>query len=113
MKRRTRSIIAALLSLSFLIAPAPPAKACAPDLAYAILINGNHPDLPLKLFAGGNIGIVQPGWAKSYLVVAYRVLSGKPLNKVEQDSVLKLWHKRIASGSRFGTGIYIDQKEEF
>ncbi len=113
MKRKTKSIISALLSLSFLMMPLPRAKACAPDLAYAILINGNHPDLPLKLFAGGNIGIVQPGWAKSYLVVAYRVLSGKPLSKLEQDSVINLWHKRIMNGSRFGTGIFIDEKSEY
>ncbi len=113
MKRTTRSIIATLLSLSCIAMPIPPAKACAPDLAYAILINGNHPDLPLKLFAGGNIGIIQPGWAKSYLVVAYRYLSGKPLSKLEQDSVIKLWHERIISGSRFDSSVFVDQKDAY
>lgn len=113
--RNAKNIVAVfLLSLSFLLMPSPLAKACAPDLAYAILVNGNHPDLPLKLFAAGNIGIVQPCWAKSYLVVAYRVLSGKPLSKQEQESVLKLWHKRIVGGSPFGTSILaVDEKDEF
>lgn len=113
MTRLTRSIIASLLSLSFLMIPAPPAKACAPELAFAILINGNHPDLPLKLFAGGNLGIVQPGWAKSYLVVAYRQLSGKPLSKLEQESVVRLWHDRINGGSRFDSDLYHDPKDDF
>lgn len=113
MTRFTRSLIATLLSLSFISMPTPPAKACAPDLAYAILINGNHPDLPLKLFAGGNIGIVQPGWAKSYLVVAYRLLSGKPLSKLEQNSIVNLWHERIKNGSRFDTSIFHDPKDDY
>ncbi len=113
MKRITRSIIASLLSLSFISMPIPPAKACAPDLAFAILINGNHPDLPLKLFAGGNLGVIQPGWAKSYLVVAYRQLSGKPLSKVEQDSIVKLWHERIKGESRYDSEIFVDRKDAY
>lgn len=113
MKRITRSIVATLLSLSFIAMPIPPAKACAPELAFAILINGNHPDLPLKLFAGGNIGIVQPGWAKSYLVVAYRQLSGKPLSKLEQDSIVKLWHQRIKGESRYDSEVFVDNKDAY
>jgi len=113
MTRKKRVFISLLLSLTFLSFPLPEAQACAPDLAYAILINGNHPDLPLKLFAGGNLGVVQPGWAKSYLVVAYRLLSGKPLSKLEQDSVLRLWHDRIISGSRFDGDLYHDPREDY
>lgn len=113
MTRLTRRIIASLLSLSFAVLPVPPAKACAPDLAYAILINGNHPDMPLKLFAGGNLGIVQPGWAKSYLVVTYRYLSGKPLSKAEQESVVRLWHDRIMRGSTLDSDLYHDPKDDY
>ncbi len=113
MKRITRSIVATLLSLSFITMPIPPAKACAPELAFAILINGNHPDLPLKLFAGGNLGVVQPGWAKSYLVVAYRQLSGKPLSKPEQDSIVKLWHERIKGESRYDSEVFVDRKDAY
>lgn len=113
MNRTARAITSILLSLSFLLLPARPAMACAPDLAYAILFNGNHPDLPLKLFAAGNIGIVLQGWAKSYLVVAYRNLIGKPLSKDEQDSVVKLWHDRIIEGSRFNESISPDLKNAY
>ncbi len=72
-----------------------PANACIAELDSAVIISGIHPDHPLKFFAGGNIGIVQPGWAKSYLCVVYRYLTNKPLSKTEQDSVVKLWHDRL------------------
>lgn len=72
-----------------------PANACAAELDGAVIISGLHPDHPLKLFAAGNIGIIQPGWAKSYLCVAYRYLTKKPLTATEQQSVLNLWHERL------------------
>ncbi len=113
MKIQTRGVIASFLALSFMCTPTPPARACAPDLAYSILVNGNHPDLPLKLYAAGNIGVVQPGWAKSYLVVAYRYLNLKPLSKYEQDSIVNLWHFRINHGSRFSTMGLIDDRDAY
>ncbi len=113
MKIQSRGLVASFLALSCLCTPAPPAKACAPDLAYSILINGNHPDSPLKLYAGGNLGVVQPGWAKSYLVVAYRYLDAKPLSKIEQDSIINLWHYRIQNGSRFTSMNVIDDRHTY
>lgn len=113
MKIQSRGVIASLLALSFMCAPVTPTQACAPDLAYSILVNGNHPDLPLKLYAAGNLGIVQPGWAKSYLVVAYRYLTLKPLSRNEQDSIVNLWHYRIKSGSRFSSMGLIDDRDAY
>ncbi|MBS1955116.1 MAG: hypothetical protein JST89_13090 [Cyanobacteria bacterium SZAS-4] len=113
MKIQSRGVIASLLALSFMCTPTPPAKACAPDLAYSILVNGNHPDMPLKLYAAGNLGIVQSGWAKSYLVVAYRYLNHKPLSKGEQDSIVNLWHSRIKGGSHFSSMGLIDDRDAY
>jgi len=113
MKIQARGIIASFLALSFMCTPAPPARACAPDLDYSILVNGSHPDLPLKLFAAGNLGIVQPGWAKSYLIVAYRYLNYKPLSKIEQESIVNLWHSRIKGGSRYTAMDLIDEREAY
>ncbi|RTL36067.1 MAG: hypothetical protein EKK48_27315 [Candidatus Melainabacteria bacterium] len=110
---KTRGLFAALLAVSFIVNPVPPAKACAPDLAYSILVNGNHPDLPLPLFARGNIGVVQAGWAKSYLVVAYRYLNLKPLSAAEQESVVSLWHSRIKNGSSFSSMGLIDERDAY
>lgn len=113
MKIQSRGVIASFLAFSFMCTPTTPARACAPDLAYSILVNGSHPDLPLKLYAAGNLGIVQPGWAKSYLVVAYRYLSLKPLTKTEQDSIINLWHYRIKNGSRFSSMGLIDDRDAY
>lgn len=54
-----------------------------------------HPDMPLKLYAAGRIGTVSAGYARSYLVVAYRYLTGKPLTAGEQGEFLALWHRRL------------------
>lgn len=53
-----------------------------------------HPDIPLAKYAQGNLGIVQPTFARSYLVPAYRYLSGVPLTKNEQQGVQALWEAR-------------------
>jgi TolA-binding protein len=53
-----------------------------------------HPDVPLEKFAQGQLGIVQPGFARSYLVVAYRYASGVPLTKDEQEAAFTLWQNR-------------------
>lgn len=54
-----------------------------------------HPDLPLDKFVRGNLGVLQPTYARSYLCVAYRTLSGARLNRAEQKAVLDLWNQRL------------------
>ncbi len=39
-----------------------------------------HPDLPFKLYAAGQLNIIAPSWARSYQIVAYRNVVGKPLS---------------------------------
>jgi len=65
------------------------------------MVNGIHPDLPLKHFAAGKLGVIQPGWAQSYLIVSYRYLTGKPLSANDQDSIMALWCKRLGGSLRF------------
>src|SRR5260221_9387781 len=50
-----------------------------------------HPDVPLEKYAAGRLGIVQPTFARSYLVVAYRYFAGVPLTKDEQFAAEALW----------------------
>ena len=54
-----------------------------------------HPDVPLEKYAAGRLGIVQPTFARSYLVVAYRYFAGVPLTKDEQFGAETLWSERI------------------
>jgi hypothetical protein len=53
-----------------------------------------HPDVPFENFVRGELGIVQPTFARSYLVVAYRYVSGVPLTDDEQQGAVALWQNR-------------------
>ena len=63
----------------------------------------SHPDVPLEKFAAGRLGIVQPTFARSYLVVAYRYASGVPLSKDEQFGVFAVWNNRIGEYPIYST----------
>jgi len=64
-----------------------------------------HPDFPLTKFAQGDLGILQPTYARSFLVAAYRYLVDKPLNASEQRAFLDLWKDRLISkGDFYGYG---------
>jgi len=56
-----------------------------------------HPDVPLEKYAAGRLGIVQPTFARSYLVVAYRYFAGVPLTQNEQLGAQALWSERIGN----------------
>jgi hypothetical protein len=70
-------------------------SACGPFFTDAIFTFTKHPDFPLEQFAGGKIGIVQPSWARSYLVAAYRVLAANPLSDSETKAMTSLWNDRL------------------
>jgi len=53
-----------------------------------------HPDVPIEKFVQGHLGIVQPTFARSYLVVAYRYASGVPLTPDEQQGAIAVWLNR-------------------
>lgn len=100
MNKKTRLaadvLITFAMAIAILTTSTIPVCACSPEFPIAVLVNTNHPDLPLGLFAAGNIGMVQPTWARSYLCVLYRYLTDMPLNSTEQASIVALWHKRLS-----------------
>lgn len=53
-----------------------------------------YPSLQLNAYAAGQLGILRPTFAMSYLVVAYRYLSGSPLKQDEQKAITTLWNFR-------------------
>ncbi|HYL60989.1 MAG TPA: hypothetical protein VE077_00080 [Candidatus Methylomirabilis sp.] len=65
--------------------------ACGPDFSPPILIESRRPDTPPGVYATGNLGVVLPTYGPSYLVIAYRYFSGKPLDATEQSQFVKLW----------------------
>ena len=58
-----------------------------------------HPDVPLEKYAAGRLGLVQPTFARSYLVVAYRYATGVPLTQDEQFAASELWNERLGGYS--------------
>ncbi len=95
-----RKLICSLIAFSLAVPVfwfPPPARACGPFFTRAIFTLHLHPDFPLSDFAGGQLGVLQPSYARSYLVIAYRYASGKNLSKSEQQSILGLWQRRISS----------------
>jgi hypothetical protein len=77
------------------------AYSCGPFFDETIFNYQFHPDLPLKFFAGGKLGVLEPSFARSYLLSAYRDLTGKPLTDGEQKSIIKVWESRMTNGDAF------------
>jgi tetratricopeptide (TPR) repeat protein len=72
-------------------------SSCGPFFARAAFIYTVHPDFPLEKFAAGELGVLQPTYARSYLVVAYRYLTGTGFNAAEQKVLVALWRDRLVS----------------
>ena len=94
---RTRFWIITVLLLGGLAWGAWRLQACAPSIDQVVLAPERHPDLPLKPYAAGRLGVLQPSFARSYLVVAYRYLSDRPLGPEEQATLLQYWQERMPS----------------
>src|SRR5205807_2441975 len=73
-------------------------NSCAPMFPQAVFTFQRHPDAPLKQYAEGNLGVVLPSFARSYLVIAYRSLTGRPLAHAEIDAALNYWRWKLAGG---------------
>jgi len=71
------------------------AFACAHHEPVAVFSYTLHPDFPLEEYAAGKLGIIQPTYARSYLIVAYRYLANLPLSASEQRGIVNLWKERL------------------
>jgi hypothetical protein len=83
------ALMAALLFSSY------PSLACGPFSLDSIFTFTVHPEYPLEKFARGELGVIQPSYARSYLFVAYRYLNGAGFNPQEQQALVNLWHDRL------------------
>jgi hypothetical protein len=93
--RKNFAVAALLAAVIYFAAPTP---GCGPFLPDAIFTYSVHPDFPLVKFARGDLGVLQPSYARSYLVVAYRNLASAPLTEKEQRAALAVWEGRLTSG---------------
>lgn len=92
--RSTRLGLAAVLLTAALACPGV-SRACGPWIEGAYFTFTKHPDPPFDSYAGGQLGIVHPTFARSYLVVAYRTLAGHALDETQQQDVVSLWNDRV------------------
>jgi hypothetical protein len=84
---------------------------CPVDYQVPVFTFRKHPDFPRTEFLAGHLGVLQPTYARSYLYVAYRYLSGVGFNSAEREQVRLYWDDRL-TGAWDGTGIdWIDRWE--
>ncbi|MBV9958288.1 MAG: hypothetical protein JO360_07700, partial [Acidobacteria bacterium] len=74
------------------------AYACGPFTRYAIFSFTKHPDMPFDKFSGGEPGVIKPSYARSYLYVAYRLMTGARFTQAEQQALTELWNARLNYG---------------
>lgn len=68
---------------------------CVDDPIRPVFSFDSRPDDSLLEFANGKLGILKPDYARSYLIVAYRILNGYKFTKQETESLVKLWNYRL------------------
>jgi hypothetical protein len=84
-----------LLPLTITLSWPEEAETCGPFFAEPLFVHTLHPELPLDSFANGKLGILKPSYARSYLAVAYRYLSDRPLKPEEAKGAIALWDRRL------------------
>lgn len=97
-RARLSPLVACLLAFVLLFTATQPVSACGPFMVEAIFVHTVHPGYPMDRFAAGRIGVVQPTYARSYLYVAYRYLSGSSFTPDEQKALTSLWKNRLEFG---------------
>lgn len=96
MKHQYRSVFAFILVFAFVLSAAlRPSYACGPFSRYAIFSYTKHPDLPFEEYSSGKLGVVQASYARAYLYVAYRLMSGGSFDQKEQAALSSLWNQRL------------------
>jgi hypothetical protein len=93
---RLRLLALGLVTLALVGSSGRVPGACGPFLPVALFAFDKHPDFPLKAFARGQLGVLQPTYARSYLIVAYRQMSGLPVTDAEADALVSLWRTRLS-----------------
>src|ERR1700730_14325573 len=89
-----------LMLLAALCNP-PEISSCGPFLPEAVFTQWSRPEQASGGFARGRLGILQPAYARFYLVIAFRYLSGAGLNDAERTALFPVAGpaNQVASGA--------------
>jgi hypothetical protein len=80
-----------LLILAVLLLTPADIFSCGPFFTEAVFVSKNRPAPSLDDYLAGHLGVVQPTYYPVYLAIAYRVLSGKPIDSAEIAKANKYW----------------------
>lgn len=90
--RYARHALLVLCTLVLLVTPSA-IYSCGPFLETAVFAFRDQPDGSAENFAAGTLGIVRPGFRSSYLVIAYRYLTGLKLIAPQQKAAIAVWNR--------------------
>lgn len=77
-----------LLVLAASLCDPPELSSCGPFIPQAVFTLSRMPENASNGFARGQFGVLQPGYTRFYLVIAYRYLAGIGLNDAERKALL-------------------------
>jgi hypothetical protein len=97
MKNSYKALLALALIISVSFIRPQQTQACGPFFTDAIFVYSKHPDMPLDNYAAGKLGVLQISWARSYLVAAFRNLTGASLSAEEAKGIKSLWDDRLSN----------------
>lgn len=94
-KSPARVALLGVLMLALLSYNPPPQLACGPFSNDAVFTYTMHPDYPLDRYAAGQLGVLLPTYARSYLFVAHRYFAGAGFDADEQKALVALWKHKL------------------
>ncbi len=96
-RKNLRRAIFLAATISLLSINSQPVNACGPFMDYASFVLEQNPDYPLRRYAAGELGVIRKEYARSYLVVAFRYLSGIKTSPAKQKEINALWERRLTN----------------
>ncbi|MBZ5548518.1 MAG: hypothetical protein LAO22_11280 [Acidobacteriia bacterium] len=100
--------IVILLAVVLMLAAPSAIYSCGPFFDEAEFVRGNAPQVSQADFAAGKLGIVLPTLRRSYLIVAYRYLSGLKLDGKQQHEAIDVWNRNMDPGRERGENAAIE-----
>jgi hypothetical protein len=70
---------------------------CGPFLQVATFTPGREPSVSQEDFAAGKFGIFLPTFRDSYLIVAYRYLTGLKFDDEQQQDAIDVWNRKVGN----------------
>lgn len=98
--RRVSAVAAGLASALLFALPAGASYGCGPYPTY-LFVTRIHPDLPLRSFAEGRLGVLLPTYQTRFLLLAYRVLSRGPLPPAAARNLARLAPELTSTAARW------------